>query len=76
MSVSSSASATASLVDAGPAPEGALVRVPAAADEVDDGDALGCDRVLRQQPEGAGDLLGRLAVDDLTVEQHRAGLRA
>ena len=60
------------VVGAGPAPEGAVVRVPATADEVDDGDALGRDRVLRQQPQDARDLLGGLAVDDLAVEQHRA----
>ena len=35
------------------------MRVPAAADQVDDGHALGRDRVLRQQAQGAGDLLGR-----------------
>ena len=45
----------------GPAREQPLVRVPSAADEVGDHDALGRDRALREQAEGAGDLLGRAA---------------
>ena len=45
-------------------------------DEVGDRDALGRDRVLREQPQRAGDLLGREPVDRLAVEQHRAGARA
>ena len=35
-----------------PPPERALVRVAATPDQVDDADPLGCDRVLRQQPQG------------------------
>ena len=44
--------------------------------EIDDQDALGCDRRLREQPEPAGDLLGGQAVDLLAVEDHVPGARA
>ena len=63
------------VVGAGPAAEGSVVRVAAAADQVGDGHALGRDGVLRQQPQRAGDLLGRQPVDRLAVEQHRARAR-
>ena len=64
------------LVLARPAPEGALVRVPPAADEVDDADALGGHRVLRQQAERARHLARGQRGDRLPVEEHRARRRA
>ncbi len=44
--------------------------------EVDDQDALGCDRRLREQSEPARHLLGGQAVDLLAVEDHVPGARA
>ena len=72
VSVSSRASATAASSSRGPAPERALVRVPAAADQVDDGDPLGRDRGLRQQAEGRAPPAWWAPVDGLAVEQHGA----
>jgi len=42
-----------------PAAEQPLVRMPAAADQVDDRDAVRRDRLLRKQAEHAGDVAGR-----------------
>jgi hypothetical protein len=53
-----------------PAGEDPLVRMAAAADEIGDGDALGGDGRLREQPQGAGQLLGGQPVHGLAVEQH------
>ena len=53
-------------------PEQALVRIPPARGEVLDGQALGRDRRLRQQPEPARDLLRRQLGDRAPVEQHAA----
>ena len=61
------------VVGSGPPRQHPLVRVPAPADQVADDDALGRDRRLRQQPERAGDLLGRQPVQVLAVEQDLAG---
>ncbi len=51
------------------------MRIPAAADEVEDGDAVRRDRGLREQAEAAGDLLRRQRRDLRAVETHRAGSR-
>ena len=59
MPVAASARSTAALVVRRPLPQQRLVRVAAARDEVLDRQALRGDRRLRQQPEPAGDLLGR-----------------
>ena len=56
MSVSASARATASSSVGVVTAERPLVRVPAAAHEVGDGDALRRHRLLRQQPEHGGHL--------------------
>jgi hypothetical protein len=55
-----------------PLPVPSLVGVPAAGDEVGDGQALGRDRRLRQHAEDLRDLAGGGAVDALAVEQHVA----
>ena len=49
------------------------MRVAAAGDEVDDADAVGGDRALRQQAEAPRDLLGRALADLPAVEDHLAG---
>ena len=51
------------------------MRVAAAPDEIRDGDPLGRDRALREQSEGAGDLLGRPRVERLAVQEHVARAR-
>ena len=66
MPVASSARATASWSLVGPPAEPALVRVAAAGDQVGDGDAVGRDGRLRQQPEHLGD------VERAQVGQRRA----
>ena len=58
-----------------PLPQPALVRVPAAGDQVGDGEPLRGDRRLRQQAEHLGDLAGRRPGDRLPVEQHLAARR-
>ena len=60
------------LVLARPPAERALVRVSAAADQVDDGDALGRDRVLREQAERARHLARGQRRDRVAVEEHRS----
>ena len=64
------------LVLGAPPPQRALVRVPAAGDEVGDGDPVGHDRRLRQQADGARDLPGGQAVHGLAVQQRGAAGRA
>jgi hypothetical protein len=56
-----------------PLPEPALVRIPAAADQVRHPDALGGPRRLRKQAHGQSDLPGRESVDRLAVEEHAPG---
>jgi len=60
------------LVLARPLLEQPVVRVATAFDELDHGDALGDERLLRQEPQAPGDLLGRQLTDDHAVEEHPA----
>jgi hypothetical protein len=59
------------VVSGRPATQRSVVRVPAAADEVDDGQALRGGRVLREQAVGLRDVAAGLVVDRVTVQQHR-----
>jgi hypothetical protein len=58
-----------------PARHGALVRVPAAPDEIRHRDALRRDGILWQQTQHARELLRRPGVDGAAVERHRPVLR-
>ena len=63
------------LVGAAPLSQQPLMRVPAAGHQIGDGDPVRRDRRLRQQPEPAGHLLGRVGGDGPAVQQDRPGGR-
>ncbi len=63
------------LVGRRPLPDPRLVRVAPARDEVGNGDPLGRDRCLGQDPEAHRELLRRQLVDAAPVELHRAADR-
>ena len=68
--VASSAACTARSSDSDHCRNNLWCGVRPRADEVDDEDALGCDRRLGQQTESTGDLLRRQAMDLFAVEDH------
>jgi hypothetical protein len=62
-------------VGGGPLAKPFLMGIPAARDEIGDGDPLGRDRRLRQDAQSCGNDFGGKSVNALAVEQHRARLR-